>query len=357
MDTEWLLQRLGNELRLVFPEMTEQQEEDIAHRTRLSIRKWQSLGQARAESKLLTILFSDIRGFTSIAENYPAMRVVDMLNRYLSRMCQIIIHHGGTIDKFMGDSIMVLFGAPVGKEDDVERAIACAVEMQIAMSGVNAQNRKQRMPEIFMGIGINTGSVVAGPLGSELHSEYTVIGDEVNLTSRIEAQSLRGQILISESTYLLARDFVEVGKPNHVHVKGKRDPVRLYELLATHRPGLLQVPRREERKSPRILVEMPFSFQLLDGKHISDRRWHGRVLDLGYYGFLAWTPAYLPPHSEVRVSLATHPLEPATRQCYARVLHCKSDKEGYRVSMEFSSIDDTSLRAIKHFVDSMVHNG
>jgi class 3 adenylate cyclase len=126
MDTEWLLQRLGNEFRVVFPEMTTHQEEDLSHRTRVAIRKWQSLGQARAESKLITILFSDIRGFTSIAENYPAMRVVDMLNRYLSRMCEIIIQHGGTIDKFMGDSIMVLFGAPVGKEDDVERAIACA---------------------------------------------------------------------------------------------------------------------------------------------------------------------------------------------------------------------------------------
>lgn len=356
MDTEWLVQRLGKEIREVLPQVTAKQEADIRRRARVTLKEWQSLGQTRAENKLLTILLSDIRGFTAIAENYPAMRVVEMLNRYLSRMCQIVVDHGGTIDKFMGDSIMVLFGAPVGKDDDVERAIACAVEMQLAMSGVNAQNRKQQMPELFMGIGINTGSVVAGPVGSEIHSEYTVIGDEVNLTSRIEAQSLRGQILISESTYLLARDFIEVGKPNHVHVKGKRDPVRLYELLATHRPRHLKVPRREERKSPRILVEMPFTFQLLEGKQINDRRWHGRVLDLSYHGLLAWTPVYLPPHSEVRVSLATSPLEPVTRQCYARILHCKSDKEGYRISMEFSSIDENSLRAIKNFVDSMVHH-
>lgn len=356
MDTEWLVQRLGKEIRETVPQVTSQQEAELRRRARVTLKEWQSLGQARAENKLLTILLSDIRGFTAIAENYAAMCVVEMLNRYLSRMCQIVIDHGGTIDKFMGDSIMVLFGAPIGKDDDVERAIACAVEMQLAMGDVNAQNCALQMPELFMGIGINTGLVVAGPVGSELHSEYTVIGDEVNIASRIEAQSLRGQILISESTYLMARDFIEVGTPNHVYVKGKRDPVRFYELLATQRPRYLTVPRREERKSPRIVVEMPFTFQLLEGKQIGDRRWHGRVLDLSYHGLLAWTPVYLPPHSEVRVSLATNPLEPATRQLYGRILHCKSDKEGYRISMEFSSIDELSQRAIKHFVDSMVHN-
>lgn len=356
MDTEWAVQRICKDVRGVLQPVTPQQEAEIRLRVRATLKEWQTLGQTQAESKHITILLSDIRGFTAIAETYSAMLVVDMLNRYFSRMCQIIVNHGGTIDKFMGDSIMVLFGAPAGKPDDVERAIACAVEMQLAMSDINAQNRALDMPELFMGIGINTGSVVAGPLGSELHSEYTVIGDEVNLTSRIEAQSLRGQILISEATYNIAHDFIEVGKPNQVQVKGKRDPVCLYEVLATSRPRELKVPRREDRKSPRIAVEMPFSFQCMDGKMVTEKRWQGSVMDISYHGLLAWVPVYLAPFSEIRVNLSTSPIDSDGRQCYARILQCQLDQGGYRTSMEFSSIDDVSLSAIKNFVDSMVYH-
>ena len=159
------------------------------------------------DSRRVTILLSDLRGFTAVAERYTALEMVEALNRYFERMSEIIIRHGGTIDKFMGDSIMALFGAPTLREDDLEAALACAVEMQIAMNDINEQNKSHGMAPLFMGIGINTGVVVAANLGSSLHSEYTVIGDHVNLASRVEAHSLRGQILLSENTYLAARDF------------------------------------------------------------------------------------------------------------------------------------------------------
>ena len=356
MDHEWAIQRICQDIRSILPNVTPRQEAELRLRTRATLKQCQAYGQTIAETKRITILLSDIRGFTAIAETYSAMLVVDMLNRYFSRMCQIIVNHGGTIDKFMGDSIMVLFGAPASKTDDVERALACAVEMQLAMNDINVQNRALDMPELYMGIGINTGSVVAGPLGSDLHSEYTVIGDQVNLTSRIEAQSLRGQILISEATYTMAHDFVEVGKPNHVQVKGKRDPVCLYELLMTTRPREMHVPRRDERKSPRIPVEMPFSFHCLDGKIVTEKRWQGSVLDLSYHGLLAWVPVYLAPFSEIRLIFNTSPMTTESRQCYARILQCQLDQGGYRASMEFSSIDDFALSAIKNFVDSMVYH-
>jgi adenylate cyclase len=149
MDTEWAVQQVCKDVRAVV-QVTPQQEAEFRLRVRSTLKKWQTLGQTHAEQKHITILLSDIRGFTAIAETYSAMLVVDMLNRYFSCMCQIIVNYGGTIDKFMGDSIMVLFGAPAGKPDDVERAIACAVEMQLAMSDINAQNRALDMPELFM---------------------------------------------------------------------------------------------------------------------------------------------------------------------------------------------------------------
>src|SRR5210317_1840786 len=147
------------------------------------------------ESKYVTILISDIRGFTAMSENYSPSSIIEQLNRYLTIMNEIIItQYGGTIDKFMGDSVMALFGAPESKSDDIERALNCAVDMQMAMDKINETNKAMGLPNLFMGIGINSGKVIAGKIGSELHSEYTVIGDEVNLASRISAYSMRGQI-------------------------------------------------------------------------------------------------------------------------------------------------------------------
>ena len=132
------------------------------------------------ESIEVTILLSDLRGFTAMSENYTPTFVIELLNRYFTIMNKIIVtKYGGLIDKFMGDSIMVLFGAPKSKGNDAERAINCALEMQIAMDDINAANASIGLPNLYMGIGINTGKVVAGNIGSELHSEYTVIGDEV----------------------------------------------------------------------------------------------------------------------------------------------------------------------------------
>ena len=188
--------------------------------------------ESRTKTSEVTILLSDLRGFTAMAEQFPAASVVEMLNLYFSKMSEIIVtDHGGMIDKFIGDSIMVIFGARTSRSDAIERALSCAVHMQIAMDEVNRENESLDLPALYMGIGINTGTVITGKVGSNLHSEYTVIGDEVNLASSIVAFSLRGQILISENTYQRAKDYIETGDPTTVFVKGKKDPVSLHELL------------------------------------------------------------------------------------------------------------------------------
>lgn len=306
------------------------------------------------EQKFITVLIADLRGFTALSDAYSSLQVVDVLNRYLARMCQIIVQHGGRIDKFMGDSIMALFGMDAREPDDASRALACAVEMQLAMDGINSDNRRLHMPEIYMGIGINTGNVVAAHLGSHLHREFTVIGDTVNLTSRIEAQSLRGQILMSDATYTLVQDHVDVGTPNLVQVKGKPGPICMYEVLATHKPRSLIVPRRTLRKSPRVHVEIPFLFQQMEGKRVLGKTWNGCAIDLGYHGLLASVPVYLTPFSEIRLQLMTNPLTGERRAVYARVLQCQVEPGGYRASMEFSGIDEKAQGDIKHYVDRLV---
>lgn len=326
----------------------------LRHRIADILRAAGDFAEGETESRHVTILLSDIRGFAAIAETYPALRVVAMLNRYFARMCEVVVQYGGTIDKFMGDSIMVLFGAPSSEPDDVERAVACAVQMQLAMGEINEQNLALGLPEIFMGIGINSGSVVAGPLGSELHSEYTVIGDEVNLTSRIESHSLRGQILISENTYALAKSFIEVGAPNIVQVKGKRQPVKLYELLSTEKPHNLVVPRRDERKSLRVSVNMPLEFQRLDGKQILDKKFRGDVIDISYNGIMTRVPMELAPLSEIKLALSLQFLGSETSDAYAKVLRCEPWEDAYRCHMEFTSMDQQGRQAVKQFVDGMI---
>ena len=307
--------------------------------------------------KNITILLSDIRGFSSISESYPATDVVQMLNRYFDAMGEIITNYGGTIDKLMGDSILVVFGFPEERETDAENAIACAVEMQAAMSKLNDTNRSLGMPDLFVGIAINTGSVVVGDLGSEHYHEYTIIGDEVNLTSRIEAHCLRGQILISENTYEVTKDYVEVGPPNRVEVKGARDAVDLFEVYSTERPRPMEVPRREGRKSPRIKVSMPVAFQNLSGKIVLDEKFHGNVVDISYHGLLVETPVKLGKSSEIKMALSLELFSDRTTDVYARIINTEQVGDKFRSSMEFTTIGTEGLTAIKQYVDNMVGIG
>jgi adenylate cyclase len=153
--------------------------------------------ELKGEKRTVTMMMTDLRGFTSLSERLAPERVVAILNRYLSTMVPIIKQYRGTIDEFIGDAIFVLFGAPVWQEDDAQRAVACAVAMQLAMDLVNEQNRQDDLPEVEMGIGIHTGPVVVGNVGSPERMKYGVVGSHVNLTSRIQSYTTGGQILVS----------------------------------------------------------------------------------------------------------------------------------------------------------------
>ncbi|MCZ6874270.1 MAG: response regulator, partial [bacterium] len=139
------------------------------------------------EKRNVTMLMADLRGFTSLAERLSPEQVVTVLNRYLSTMVEVILQYQGTIEEFIGDAIFIVFGAPIWRQDDAERAVACAVAMQLAMTTVNDQNRQEGLPEIEMGIGVHTGEVVVGNIGSHKRTKYGVVGSHANLTSRIES--------------------------------------------------------------------------------------------------------------------------------------------------------------------------
>jgi len=311
------------------------------------------------ENKEVTILLSDLRGFTAMSETIPAADVMFMLNRYFSKMTEIIVNQfGGTIDKFMGDSIMALFGTPQESIDDVQKALCCAIEMQISMDEINQENEKLGLPKLYMGIGINTGKVVAGEVGSEIYSQYTVIGDEVNLAHRIEAFTLRGQILISEHTYDKVKILIETGTENAVFVKGKRDPITLYELLSvTQEDGVkFTAPRREMRKSHRVEVNLPFVYQHVLDKKIGTKKHPGRIIDISYDGMFVALEEYVSVFSEIKLTISLSLLGQDNDDIYAKVLRIYRFKENYLVNFEFTALTCEARKAIKAYVDDRIQS-
>jgi adenylate cyclase len=181
----------------------------------------------------VTILFSDIRSFTTISEKMDPQALVALLNEYFTEMVGIVMQEGGVVDKYIGDAIMAVFGAPVPKPEDAVNAVRAAVRMRQALVTLNKRLEARGIPELRTGIGIHTGEVVAGNIGSEKRMEYTVIGDPVNLASRLESSTkdLGVNVLISEETYELTKDVVTTRQVREITVKGRKQPVMTYEIL------------------------------------------------------------------------------------------------------------------------------
>ena len=185
------------------------------------------------ERRMVSVLFADIRRFTSFSEKMEPEEVVAILNEHFTLMIDAIFRHKGTLDKFMGDAIMAVFGAPISYGDDAYRAVQAAVEMQQALRQLNEKENRPGRPPIAMGIGITTGNVVSGNIGSEQRTEFTVIGDTVNTAARIQGKTSGGQILISERTYQDVRDRIKTRPREPFHVKGKSEAVAVYEVVYT----------------------------------------------------------------------------------------------------------------------------
>jgi adenylate cyclase len=181
-------------------------------------------------SQTITVLFADIRGFTRISEHAPPEKIVSLLNRYFSAMTDIIFAHGGTLDKYLGDGLMALFGAPTTTPEDASNALNAAVAMQRRLLGINAELRADGLPEVGVGIGLHTGEVIVGYIGSERRSEYTAIGDSVNTASRLESNARGGEILISDATAKAARSRYKLEPREPIMVKNREQPVMLWEV-------------------------------------------------------------------------------------------------------------------------------
>lgn len=186
------------------------------------------------ENKELSVLFSDIRRFTTISEGMTPENLVKFMNEYLTAMTNIVLAHNGTLDKYIGDALMAIYGAPVYQEDHAMKACCSAINMFKTLYDIHSEWAKQGFPEVHIGIGINTGNMIVGNMGSEKRFDYTVMGDNVNLGSRLEGLTKRYgvQIIISEFTYEKIKKDLVCRELDLVRVKGKKKPVRIYELFS-----------------------------------------------------------------------------------------------------------------------------
>ncbi|MBI4525900.1 MAG: HAMP domain-containing protein [Deltaproteobacteria bacterium] len=229
------------------------------------------------ELRAVTFLVSDLRGFTTLSSRIEPNGVIQIVNRFLEPMVDIIARHRGTVDEFQGDGILAFFGAPLASTDDPERAVACAVEMHRALVEINAEQRKRGLPELHMGIGINTGEVIVGNIGSEKRTKYGALGTPINVAYRIESHTVSGQVLISQTTYERVKDVVRVGHAWDLQFKGLDELIQVYEVKGLNGKYSSSMP--EEAPEHFLDLDAPLSIEcfIVEGKTVSDKSIGGRI--------------------------------------------------------------------------------
>ncbi len=228
------------------------------------------------EEREVTILMSDLRGFTALAARQKPGEVIEFLNLYLEQMVDVISRYEGTIDEIIGDAILVIFGAPLACDDHAGKAVACGLAMQLAMTAVNRRLAEKGAAELEMGIGIHTGPVIVGNIGSLRRTKYAAIGSNVNLAGRIESFTTGGQLLISESTRAAIRSPLQTVRQFQVEPKGAAHSLQLLEITGIGDPYNLSLPARSQALSP-LPQPLAVRFSVLEEKFVGRTLHEGRL--------------------------------------------------------------------------------
>ncbi|MBI4272166.1 MAG: HAMP domain-containing protein [Candidatus Rokubacteria bacterium] len=303
------------------------------------------------EKREVTVLMSDLRGYTRFAELGDAADVMVVLNGVLARMTEVIIAHGGTINEFIGDAIFAIFGAPLAHPDHAERAAAAAIAMQRAMVEVNEAHAQRGLPRFEMGIGINTGEAVVGNIGSEQRAKYAVVGAAVNLAARVEACTVGGQILLSPHTYARLRELVEVGEPFPVEVKGIAEPLLLYELRAI-RGGFAQRLPEPTADDEQLPVALPFVCRVFEDKRLGDATITGTAVRLGRRHVDVRIEGVLRPLSNLRFQLNYPGLGYDSGDLYGKVVGTESYAGTPVTRIRLTSVDPVDQKILETFFES-----
>ncbi|MEH1812297.1 MAG: adenylate/guanylate cyclase domain-containing protein [Nostoc sp.] len=297
------------------------------------------------ERRKVTVLVSDLRGFSAFSEELPPEEVVKILNLYLGTMTDVINQYKGTINEFMGDGIFVIFGAPISRKDDSERAIACAIAMQLAMQQVNEQNQQMNFPILEMGIGINTGEAVAGNVGSQKRAQYTVIGSHVNLAARIESYTVGGQILISENTCKDANIDLQIAGQLQIEPKGIKHPVTICEIRGIGGKYNLFLPKYDEEMIV-LTQKIPVEYSILQGKHAVGTVFMGELISLSEKGAQLRSPHSLELLSNLKLKLLIEAEMATEEDIYAKVIE-QSNVDEHLFLLRFTAVPPKAMSGDK----------
>jgi adenylate cyclase len=309
------------------------------------------------ERRKVTILMSDLRGFTSLAEQLAPEQVLTIVNRYLGTMVDVILHYQGTINEFIGDAILVLFGAPFSREDDAQRAVGCAVAMQLAMTAVNAQNARDGLPAVEMGIGIHTGEVVIGNIGSHRRMKYGVVGSPANLASRVESYTVGGQILISEAMRQEVGPILRIGQRIEVEAKGIGQALSLYDVRGIGGQYQLVLPGKKE-KLFLLSQEIPLRYTVVEGKYLGRTVFEGSFVRLSTQGGEIRSDHALPLLSNIKIRLVDLNGEEFPGDLYGKVVDLRQQNGRTGFFVRFTSLpsDQSLLKLLRYrkFLKSQV---
>jgi len=267
----------------------------------------------------VTILMSDLRGFTSLSETTDPEIMMRLLNRYLDRMSRIIHDYDGIIDEIIGDAILAVFGVPESRTSDPERAVACALAMQNALAELNREIGQEGYPPLEMGIGVNTGTVLVGNIGSEVRMKYGIVGAAVNTAARIESNTVGGQVLIGESTFNHVREKLASELPQTIMMKGMRKPLVVFAVTGIGVPyGIALETSRASHDG--AMLTLPFSCWKIEDKKVSDVAASGETILINDSLLTATVSPPLDPHEDVKITFDFCQEAHCFEDIYAKVL-------------------------------------
>ena len=288
------------------------------------------------EKRSVTIMMTDLRGFTALSERLTPEQVVQMLNAYFEVMVEVVLEFNGTINEIIGDALLIIFGAPQDLTDRAQRAIACGISMHNAMARINENNRLQGLPELEMGIGINDTEVIVGNIGSSKRSKYTVVGSGVNMTSRIESYTVGGQILISESVKQEAGEILRIDSQKEVMPKGAEAPMTIYEVGGIAGEYNLALDRIEPAMVGLVRL-IPLRYTVIGGKHVGKEGSGGRIIRLSKRGCEIELNEPVSPLTNLKMNLLDVDEGLGTKNFYGKVIE-QSTGSGNTHSVRFTAI-------------------
>jgi len=299
--------------------------------------------------KTVTVVMSDLRGFTSLSETRDPEDMVRLLNRYLERMSKVIVEYDGMIDEFIGDAILTVFGVPEERDDDPLRAVACALTMQNALVELNNELTHEGYPELEMGIGINTGSVIVGNIGSEIRAKYGIVGATVNMASRIESNTVGGEVLIGESTYRLVKESVTAAPPHSVMMKGLKRPLIIYPVTAIGAPYNVNLDPQTANQDG-IELNLPFHCWKVENKKMASETMSGETIILNENLITASVEPHLEPLTDIKLIFDFCMEAHCFDDIYAKVLSVEEQNNKTVTRFRITSINQKDRDILKKWI-------